>query len=49
VQGALGALAPEPYHVGFFQTKNFNRSHGTPKETKVKTALAPDYKRRVEI
>ena len=27
MQRALGPLAPEPDHVGFFQAKNFNRGH----------------------
>ena len=28
MQGALRPLAPEPNHVSFFETKNFNGSHG---------------------
>jgi hypothetical protein len=30
VQSALGALAPETDLISFFETKNFDCSHGSP-------------------
>jgi hypothetical protein len=31
-ESALWSLAPEPEHVGFLQTKDFNCRHNTPNE-----------------
>jgi hypothetical protein len=33
LQGALGPLAPEPHHVGLFQTEDFNCGHASREKT----------------